>query len=83
MNWMKRVKETHKYHIDKLTDNSSWRVVDTAKSLKRSIGGISEDLMIASWLFTHSRELEKCDSIKEALEFIRHKKHEQRMRRAC
>ena len=74
--WLSRVKETHRYHVRKLKEDHKHRLVDTAKGLKRSIGSISEDLLVANWLKTHRDDIEKCEFFNEALDFIRKKKIE-------
>ena len=76
ISWLDRAKETHRFHCRKKKDDSKWRIEDTAKSLKRSIGSISEDLLIASWLRTHRSKLETFDYAYEALAFIRNKENE-------
>jgi hypothetical protein len=54
--------------------DAAWRVANTAKALKRSIGGVSEDLLIASWMKTHGDKIKSCQYAYEALMFIRDKK---------
>ena len=71
--WMERAKETRKFHSSKLKENSKWRIQDTATALKRSLGSISDDLLIANWCKTHQKQLERFDYAKEALAFIREK----------
>ena len=74
--WMEKAKETYKYHRGKLIANDKWTTVQTAKLLKRSIGSISEDLLIARWCRTHEEKLKKYSYAYEALEFIREKQKE-------
>lgn len=74
LSWIEKAKATHKFHLEKLRDVDDWRLEDTASALKRSVGNVCEDLLIASWLKTHARELEKFDYQKQALEFIRQTK---------
>lgn len=78
--WLDTVKETYKLHIDNLTTahnayGKKWRVRDTANLQKRSVGMVSEDLLIAQWLKTHSSTIESFEYRSEALEFIRKRKH--------
>lgn len=77
--WLEKAKETHKFHLSKLQSHDKWRVQDTAKSLRRSLGGISEDLLIVRWLKTHEKQLERFNYGYEALEFIHKKKREQEL----
>lgn len=48
----------------------------TAKCLNRSIGSVSQYLMLASWLKTHEKQLKRFKNAKDALEFVRNKKKE-------
>ena len=71
LSWIEKAKETHKFHSQKLRQDPDWCLSDTAKALKRSLGGISEDLMIVSFLKTHEDELKEFEYLKDALVFIR------------
>lgn len=77
--WIERAKETRRFHRSKLLDNPDWNTVKTAKALRRSMGSISEDLLIARWLKTHETQLEKFKHAYQALEFIREKQKEQEL----
>ena len=72
--WVDRVKETHNFHASKLKEFPKWRIVDTARVLKRSKSSIGQELEVASWLRSHERELLKFDYLHEAIEFVRDKK---------
>lgn len=74
--WLDRAKETFRFHVRKKKENNKWRLQDTAKALNRSLGGICEDLKIATWYKTHACRLEKFDYAKDALEWIRSKEDE-------
>lgn len=76
LSWMERAKETHKFHREKRLENRKWRVKDTAKSLRRSVGSISEDLLIASWMRSHRPQLEGFTHAQDALEWIRAKENQ-------
>lgn len=69
--WIEKALETFKFHRSRLQTHDKWTVEQTANSLDRSLGTVSEDLMIARWLRTHREELEKFDYAKDALKFIR------------
>jgi hypothetical protein len=75
--WIIKAKETYKFHRSKLLSTDDWTLNMTSKILKRSLGSISEDLLIAKWLKTHEKQLEKFEYMYEALEFIREKQKEQ------
>lgn len=72
-----RAKETYSYHRSKLLSNDDWTTAQTAKSLRRSIGSISEDLIIARACRNNEKMIEKFRYAKDALEYIREKKEEQ------
>jgi hypothetical protein len=74
-----KAKETYRYHREKLMSNDKWNVSMTAKALRRSIGSISEDLLIARWCRTHEVQLEKFKYCHQALEWIREKQKEQNL----
>lgn len=75
--WLEKAKETYKYHRIKLLSTDDWTVTKTAKSLRRSIGSISEDLLIARWCKTHEKQIEAFSYAYEALAFIREKQLQQ------
>lgn len=74
--WLARAKETYKFHRLHLLEDSKWTLEKTAARLHRSLGSVCEDIKIASWIKTHSVQLEKFDYAKDALEFIRKKQKE-------
>jgi fatty-acid desaturase len=73
-NWITKAKKTFEFHRSKLVSHNKWTMPQTAKALKRSVGGVSEDIMLIRWWKTHEMQLRRCDTAKEALEFIRTKK---------
>jgi len=75
--WLEKAKETYRFHRSKLLSHEKWTSVKTAQALRRSIGSISEDLLIARWCKSHEKQLEKFSYTYEALEFIRKKQREQ------
>lgn len=75
-NWLDRAVHTHNYHVQCCREESDWTLEKTAKSLNRSTGSISQDILIASWVKTHEKQLRRLSSMKDALEFIRDKKRE-------
>ena len=72
--WLERAVSTHNYHARKLKEDRTWTIEDTARSLARSMGAISEDLLIASWLKTHEQKIKEFKYQKDALSFIRDRK---------
>ena len=76
LNWLDRAVQVHNYHVAQCRDESNWTLEKTAKSLNRSVGSVSQDFMIASWCKTHEKQLKRCRSMKDALEFIKDKKRE-------
>jgi hypothetical protein len=73
--WLTQALHTAEFHrSQKLTHKTKWTITMTAKALRRSIGSICEDLMIAKWSKTH--DLENFEFQFEALNFIRMKKKE-------
>ena len=75
--WLERAKETYRFHRSKLLSNDDWTLSKTASVLKRSIGSVGEDIMIAKWCKTHEKQLEDFDYARDALQFIRKKQKEQ------
>lgn len=74
--WLKKAKETFSFHRHKILDNDHHTVAMTAHLLRRSLGSVCEDLLIARWCRTHEKELEQYEYTYQALEFIREKKKE-------
>jgi hypothetical protein len=76
--WQERVREVEKFHLTNLKLDSAWRQEDTARELNRSVGRISEDLLLASWMRTHPK-VETFKHVQDALDWVRKKKHELRV----
>jgi hypothetical protein len=74
--FLEKAKETYKFHRAKLLSNDRWNTTLTAKALRRSIGSISEDLMIARACREYEKEIEKFKYAYQAIEFIREKNEE-------
>jgi hypothetical protein len=72
--WITRAKRTLEYHRKMCLTVNKWNITKTAKSLRRPIGGVCEDLLIARWLRAHEGQLDKFEFACDALEFIREKK---------
>lgn len=77
--WLLKAKETYAFHRSKLLSTDKWTTVQTSKSLRRGLGSISEDLLIARWCKTHEKQLEKFKYAYEAIEWIREKQKAQEL----
>lgn len=75
--WLERAKETYRFHRSRLLSDDNWTLIKTAWALKRSIGSVGEDIMIARWCKTHEKQLEDFLYARDALKFIRKKQREQ------
>lgn len=75
-NWMETVIQIHQFHIHQLKDESNWTIQKTAKALNRSIGSVSQNLLVADWLKTHEKQLRRFRCMRDALVFVRLKKKE-------
>lgn len=76
--WVKRVKALALYHTSQLRADETWRLEDTAKEMNRSVGRISEDLMLVRYMKTHPR-VELFENIRDAVDYCREIKKKQRM----
>lgn len=77
--WLDRAIQVHKFHCNQLKDESNWTIAKTANALNRSIGSVSQDLLLASWSRTHEKQLKRFNSMREALEFVRSKSREMKL----
>lgn len=77
--WLDRAVEINKFHTQCLKDDENWTLEKTATSLNRSIGSISENLMLASWAKTHEKQLRRCSSMRDAISFVKMRKRELRL----
>ena len=77
--WIDRCMDIHSFHTSQLKEEPSWTMEKTAKALQRSIGSVSQDLLLASWMKTHEKQLRKFTSAKDALDFVRNRKREMRI----
>ena len=77
--WIAKCIDIHNFHVAQLRNEQSWTIEKTAKILCRSIGSVSQDLLLASWLKTHEKQLRRFRSAKDALEFIRAKRKEMKI----
>ena len=76
--WLDRAIDVHNFHIGQCKVEPYWVISDTAKSLNRSIGSVSQDITLASWAKTHEKQLRKFSSMKDALAWVKDKHREMR-----
>lgn len=79
LNWLERAIQVYNYHVASCKDDSSWTLVKTANSLQRSLGSVSQDIKIASWVRTHESRLKKFRSMRDALDWIKSKEKEMKL----
>lgn len=77
--WLDRAIEISDFHKKQCKEDFKWTLEKTAVALNRSIGSISENISIASWVKTHEKQLRRCSSMRDALAFIQMKKREMRI----
>lgn len=75
-NWLQTAIDIRKFHINQLKLENGWTIEKTALALNRSVGSISQYILIAEWSRTHEVQLKRCNSMNEGLEFIKRKKKE-------
>jgi len=76
--FLDRAIEIRRFHIEQCKEESNWTIEKTAKALNRSIGSVSQDLLLASWVKTHEKQLRRCSSMRDALAFVKDKQKEMR-----
>lgn len=77
--WLDRALEINRFHVQQLRDEPSWTIQKTAVLLNRSLGSVSQDLLIAQWCKTHEKQLKACRSLRDALDWIRRRQREMRL----
>jgi len=77
--FLDRAIEIRRFHVEQCKEESNWTIDKTAKALNRSTGSVSQDLLLASWVKTHEKQLRRCNSMRDALEFVREKQKEMRL----
>lgn len=84
ISWQDRVIQVAKYHQANMDEakksNKVWSQNDTARELVRSMGRISEDLLLAEW-FSKDPKVKCCSSAKEALDYVRRIKRDIHLKR--
>lgn len=77
--WLDRAVEIRRFHVEQCKEESGWTIEKTAEALNRSIGSVSQDLLIASWVKTHEKQLRRCSSMRDALSYIKDRQREIRL----
>lgn len=78
LDWLDRAVLVYNYHVGLVKVEEKWTIKDTAESLNRSVGSVSQDITVASWTRTHEKQLRRFHSMRDALDWIREKKAEMR-----
>lgn len=78
LDWLDRAVQIYNYHVGMCKQEKKWTIKKTADSLNRSVGSVSQDITVASWVRTHEKQLRRFNSLNDALEYIREKKTEMR-----
>lgn len=76
LDWLDRAIQVYNYHVGLCKQEPKWTIPKTAASLNRSVGSVSQDITVASWIRTHEKQLRRFHSMRDALEWIREKKAE-------
>lgn len=76
LSWIDTCVEIHNFHVSQVKTEPNWTVEKTARILSRSVGSVSQNLLLASWFKTHEKQLRRFSCAKDALEFVRSKKKE-------
>lgn len=63
-----------------MKDEPNWTIQKTASALNRSIGSVSQDILLASWSRSHEKVLRRCSSMRDALAFVKLKERESKMK---
>ena len=77
--FIERAKDINRFHVQQLKDEQNWTIQKTANALNRSLGSVSQDLLVAQWCKTHERQLKTCASLRDALKWIKSKQREMRL----
>lgn len=81
--WIDKVQTVCDFHREALrqanNNGTKWTLEATAKALGKSIGRVSEQLMLGEGLKTHRKQLEKFKNETDAVDFMRKRKKELRM----
>lgn len=79
LDWLELAKEIHHFHVQQIKDEGRWTIEKTARMLNRSVGSVSQYLLIAEYYKVFEKDLKKVNGMKEAVEFIKQKQREHRL----
>jgi predicted transcriptional regulator len=79
LNWIELALDIHRFHVQQVKDEDHWTIERTAKLLNRSIGSVSQYLLIAEYHKVFEKDLKKINGMKEAVELIKRKQREHRL----
>lgn len=74
--WLDRAVQVYNFHVHQQKTESKWTISKTADALNRSIGSVSQDILIANWCKTHEKQLRRLKSMRMALDYIKAKEKE-------
>jgi hypothetical protein len=74
--WLDRAVQVHNFHVSQCKSESDWTIAKTAEALNRSIGSVSQDILIAKWTKTHEKQLRRLKSMRMALDYVKSKEKE-------
>lgn len=77
--WITRVRVTAIFYANQIKENPKYTLRDLQKDLNRSIGRLSEDLMLHSFMKTHPK-VETYRKVTDAVEYCRKLKKLQKER---
>lgn len=75
--WQERANSVATYHAGRCREDHNHTIEKTAQELNRSIGRISEDITLSSWMKTSPR-VSKFKNPTQALDYIKQRKDEMR-----
>ncbi len=78
LTWQERCKQISDYHKRSLFDNPNHRVEDTAKDLGISVGRVSENLTLFSWM-KRDIKVERFKLVQDALDYVKRMKREEKL----
>jgi len=78
--WLDRAIQVYNFHVNQLKEESGWTIKKTADALNRSVGSVSQDILLANWSRTHDKQLRRYNSMKDALSFVKAREREFKVR---
>ena len=78
--WLDRAVQVFNFHVSQLKSESCWTIEKTARALNRSVGSVSQDILLASWSVTHEKQLRRFKSMRDALDYVRTRQKEMKLK---